>query len=247
MEKKNTVLLTVIAVATLLVAVVGATFAYFTATSSVDGAGNTTDVKTRAEVGGVELKLASNTATTDGDINYPGGYVVNGATVTAKSTNATDNYKVNYALNGTITNNTDTALNYKIYQTTSAASGDIVSGCTMRQYQDGTEIRYTYLPEGSITTTCTVNSTITGGTVIKSGTVAAATVAGDTTTPGTETIKVSSSDVASMALTSTNAGASTYYYLVVEYPDTGAAQAAAGKGITATLSSVSDATSTVAE
>ena len=32
MEKKNMVLLTVIAVATLLVAVVGATFAYFTAT-----------------------------------------------------------------------------------------------------------------------------------------------------------------------------------------------------------------------
>ena len=31
MEKKNTILLTVIAVATLLVAVVGATFAYFTA------------------------------------------------------------------------------------------------------------------------------------------------------------------------------------------------------------------------
>ena len=34
MEKKNTLLLTVIAVATLLVAVVGATFAYFTATST---------------------------------------------------------------------------------------------------------------------------------------------------------------------------------------------------------------------
>ena len=31
MEKKNTVLLTVIAIATLLVAMVGATFAYFTA------------------------------------------------------------------------------------------------------------------------------------------------------------------------------------------------------------------------
>ena len=34
MEKKNTILLTVIAVATLLVAVVGATFAYFTATAT---------------------------------------------------------------------------------------------------------------------------------------------------------------------------------------------------------------------
>ena len=36
MEKKNMVLLTVIAVATLLVAVVGATFAYFTATITDD-------------------------------------------------------------------------------------------------------------------------------------------------------------------------------------------------------------------
>lgn len=37
MERKNTMLLTVIAIATLLVAVVGATFAYFTATIESDG------------------------------------------------------------------------------------------------------------------------------------------------------------------------------------------------------------------
>lgn len=36
MERKNTVLLTVVAVATLLVAVVGATFAYFTATGTIN-------------------------------------------------------------------------------------------------------------------------------------------------------------------------------------------------------------------
>jgi predicted ribosomally synthesized peptide with SipW-like signal peptide len=42
MERKNTVLLTVIAVATLLVAVVGATFAYFTATSSGPNTSNLT-------------------------------------------------------------------------------------------------------------------------------------------------------------------------------------------------------------
>ena len=49
MEKKNTILLTVIAVATLLVAVVGATFAYFTATNSTSGEGGTTDVTTAAK------------------------------------------------------------------------------------------------------------------------------------------------------------------------------------------------------
>jgi len=49
MDKKNTMLLTVIAVATLLVAVVGATFAYFTATAQNQGetinvTGSTTSV-----------------------------------------------------------------------------------------------------------------------------------------------------------------------------------------------------------
>lgn len=47
MEKKNTILLTVIAIATLLVAVVGATFAYFTAqVSTAENDNATTNVKT---------------------------------------------------------------------------------------------------------------------------------------------------------------------------------------------------------
>lgn len=49
MEKKNTILLTVIAIATLLVAVVGATFAYFTATiTTTNDANNTVTAKTYA-------------------------------------------------------------------------------------------------------------------------------------------------------------------------------------------------------
>ena len=50
MEKKNTILLTVIAIATLLVAVVGATFAYFTASVSTNegnGGTGTTTVKSK--------------------------------------------------------------------------------------------------------------------------------------------------------------------------------------------------------
>lgn len=53
MDKKNTMLLTVIAVATLLVAVVGATFAYFTATNEASGS-TTANVTTEA-VGTVAL------------------------------------------------------------------------------------------------------------------------------------------------------------------------------------------------
>lgn len=64
MDKKNTILLTVIAVATLLVAVVGATFAYFTAqagagaSAKVDVQTNTTD--TAMFQGFKELKIDAN-------------------------------------------------------------------------------------------------------------------------------------------------------------------------------------------
>ena len=58
MEKKNTILLTVIAVATLLVAVVGATFAYFTATTQTGTGAGTTATDTATTVGGTNLELA---------------------------------------------------------------------------------------------------------------------------------------------------------------------------------------------
>ena len=48
MEKKNTVLLTVIAIATLLVAVVGATFAYFASNSSNDASATITTTTAKA-------------------------------------------------------------------------------------------------------------------------------------------------------------------------------------------------------
>ena len=53
MDKKNTMLLTVIAVATLLVAVVGATFAFFTATNEAKG--TTTVSATTEKVGAVTV------------------------------------------------------------------------------------------------------------------------------------------------------------------------------------------------
>lgn len=61
MEKRNTLLLTVIAIATLLVAVVGATFAYFATTQEIS-ANIPVNVATASS-------SASFTATTDGDIN----------------------------------------------------------------------------------------------------------------------------------------------------------------------------------
>ena len=91
MEKKNTVLLTVIAVATLLVAVVGATFAYFTASNSYtgDAAGNV-NVNTATE--SADLVLNVDKVTGSNNIFYPGTKNFVGATASAsfKDNNAPD-------------------------------------------------------------------------------------------------------------------------------------------------------------
>ena len=66
-NKKNTILLTVIAVATLLVAVVGATFAYFTASGAQGTTGNvtvSTGTAASSEFGGIKaLNLSADAST----------------------------------------------------------------------------------------------------------------------------------------------------------------------------------------
>ena len=94
-KKGNTVLLTVIAVATLLVAVVGATFAYFTASVAGNDTASSVVVKT-AQIGtitytnGNEVKL---------DNAYPGATSETKTFTVAADTSATAN--VNYSLNWT--------------------------------------------------------------------------------------------------------------------------------------------------
>lgn len=82
MEKKNTILLTVIAIATLLVAVVGATFAYFTAQVNTTGtAGNEkVEVKTYA-LTQVEMERGSKVKS---EGMYPGSVLAKDFTITAK-------------------------------------------------------------------------------------------------------------------------------------------------------------------
>ena len=113
MEKKNTVLLTVIAIATLLVAVVGATFAYFGA-STTNTASSTVKVETKpADVfnatGGSTVSLtvnASDMQQADGDDGFnvkKEGTASNAITVslTAGSGKATCEYNVTYTPNVT--------------------------------------------------------------------------------------------------------------------------------------------------
>lgn len=69
MEKKNVIFLSVIAVATLLTAVIGTTFAYFTANFSVSNAGNATSTVQTKTLSGVTVTLG---APISGNPVYPG-------------------------------------------------------------------------------------------------------------------------------------------------------------------------------
>ncbi len=84
MEKKNTILLTVIAIATLLVAVVGATFAYFTAqvTPVDDEAKRTTTVKTYVLP---SAKMTMGDEITSADL-YPGGKIARSLVINGECT-----------------------------------------------------------------------------------------------------------------------------------------------------------------
>lgn len=79
MEKKNVIFLSVIAVATLLTAVIGTTFAYFTASITTSNADNSnTTVKTKVIAGAV-MDMGSKVAVTDA---LPGYKTVKPITVT---------------------------------------------------------------------------------------------------------------------------------------------------------------------
>ena len=119
MEKKNMVLLTVIAVATLLVAVVGATFAYFTATSTTSGNDTTTSATT------AQLATLSWTAEDTGRSPqvYPGFKAFQAYTLAAGGTGS-----ARYQLK--LTANVDPAfksgdVTYSIYKATSEVTSSL--------------------------------------------------------------------------------------------------------------------------
>ena len=234
MEKKNTILLTVIAVATLLVAVVGATFAYFTATTGAGDPNDTATTGTATTVGGVNLVMTADTSSND--IAYPGGYVVAGVNVTATNSDTTNNYTTTYQVNGTITNNTKTQLNWTLYRVTSSIANPVTPDSCQRQEAaqgDGTT-RYWYED-------CTLDASLTGDTYkVTKGTAAAATTAGtpqETTVTATgETLDVDA-----------DSDATVYYYLVVEYPNNASAPQDADQGqtISVILTNVSNGSSVV--
>ena len=230
MEKKNTILLTVIAVATLLVAVVGATFAYFTATTQGNGKG-TQSTNTTTSVGSVKLNYSDSTS--GGDLKYPGGIIVQSGTVTSAVEGAgsfTGTYKVKATVDASALTSDNTVVTAKLYKLDRAVSGDLVTGCTMTPSVSNGTTTYAY-------SGCAVNSSITGTPVAQAS------------TEDGEDVMVLTSSTIDFTNISSSSNHTAYYYLVVEYENNeGAAQNEdMGKSVLVTIDGVVEAQSAAAQ
>lgn len=191
MDKKNMILLTVIAVATLLIAVVGATFAYFTASTNLTNGGQTSTATT-SQLSDVGLSVTADLSYES--MAYPGGFSVVGVKAeTSKGATDTHNYRISYNVDMEFTNETGTALTWTLYEKSSQLTN--ADSCTLQENNETAgETHYWY--------TCTTTNDY--GTQVQTGTVAA----------GANAVRVSTTALESLDTTN-----STYYYLVVNYPN----------------------------
>lgn len=183
MEKKNTVLLTVIAVATLLVAVVGATFAYFSA--SVEGTFTETQLKA-AELG----ITFTGTKEIVNDSIEPGWSDTKEFTV-----ENTSDYDMTFDINwtGTVNNFTATEdLTYSIAASYVASTNDSYTTASTVQMLDKTDTTNYNKVAASTKVAFAVNGTLpTGGSVVYPTATEGNPVVGEPTiTPSTDTVKI---------------------------------------------------------
>ena len=217
MERKNMVLLTVIAVATLLVAVVGATFAYFTATITDQrdvGTGQGAANVTAADKPGsliIEKSDHQFGSFNNTDI-YPGHKELIELKITSEDTNTTDTY-FNIVYDGT---NTFTAnsIEFKIYESTLplTEAEDGIFECTKHsELQDG-EATTAGAGNYKFYETCTLKSDLE-----KSGAQPIVTKPLSNSAGKTKTIL--NGDLP-FVITGDATRKTIYYYVVVEYKDT---------------------------
>lgn len=217
MERKNTILLTVIAVATLLVAVVGATFAYFTATIQDDrtadnGNGSTNitagQVANTTVVANVEGAAGKFTAT---DV-YPGHKEVAALQVSATGA-AGSKTVVDFEYD--VTTNDLGASNVKVSlykSTTKIETTENYFACQHKVETVDNENRYSE--------TCTDKSV---GTLVKETTL---TGGAQKVVLGQDTITTTAADTEETV----------YYYVVVEFVNNGNQDTVMGKSLAGTVS-----------
>ena len=162
MERKNTILLTVIAIATLLVAVVGATFAYFTA--SVTGDGNT-DNKNTSTVNTAVLASVDYSNGTNFDLAeaLPGAKGIQTFTVTPSGDNGGKGI-YNITLTPDNANTLLTNVKYTLYKVAKAnATANKIEVENVGTVQNGNQYTATdtFKTTGTLTTVKTGNITDT--------------------------------------------------------------------------------------
>lgn len=222
MEKKNTILLTVIAIATLLVAVVGATFAYFTAQVTTTNNGqNTTDVKTAA-LASATMDMGSKVTAND---VYPGAKVVKSVNVKGSCEEGVASCTaVEAVISVTETIDRDifgTDVEWALYKSKDAfACRNVVDSSTSEPP----------IVSGSTTTTTNTYKMVS---TCKVGTITDATSDDDfkalPDVDFTTMTKVISSDSANSATIPVDGTTNDNYYLVVTYKDNGNQNAQQGQ------------------
>ncbi len=224
MERKNMVLLTVIAVATLLVAVVGATFAYFTAQvtesrTDKDGKGSTelnTAVLTNSTIVANVDNQAGSFKTSD---IYPGHMEVAAmkVSITTNGGESAKKFTVPFIYN--VTKNTiGKNVKYYLYRTENQpTSADL--GCTIETSDDAEEGKVKYSEtctfENAESTIAENNTTTLGGqtlTLIATDTLTGPVL--DANANGKETIQIVDE------ISTAESQKDMYYYFVVEFVDT---------------------------
>ena len=234
------VLLTVIAVATLLVAVVGATFAYFTATA-------TTNPSDKAEATVTTNKLDGATITFTSEkqlqmLDYPGGLAVYGAKATIAKQDEGDNneYQATFNLKITYTNKTQTPLDWTLYMVESSydnLDATQTTTCKLRKKIVGNDLQLWYSDlegddptndagcKGEAITTKLTNTlqakTIASGKLLANKTDQV--IDKNSTEDEEEYKKESGADLANRAI-NTDDKQDKYYYLAVKYPNQNANQ-----------------------
>lgn len=225
MEKKNTILLTVIAIATLLVAVVGATFAYFTAQVTSDKAGNNNQTNvTTAAFASAEMAMGDKVTATD---IAPGAKVIKvvevKGTCPASATNGCTDVKADVKVTQDIPAAFGTDVTWKLYKSADIDNPD--------KDADG------YTPE-TVTCTQTLKPEVLDATTNKYTTVSKCTKGSGTVlfdnTGDTEVNNIAANLGSEVTLTGTGnekvytdtvkGGQTHYFYLVVDYANQSAPQ-----------------------
>ena len=253
--------------ATLLVAVVGATFAYFTATNDTKGSTESNANVTTKEVGGTTFTLTNDSTWTKNKLDYPGGIALLRAVANAKKSNGNDTntYDFSYDLSLTGTSGITTALNWHLYELDQNAETTLsevlgtkfgIDSCKLVSDTKTTgETRYYYTNDGQpyeeeIGTDKDCNATTLG----ISTQLSEYEIAGGTLTSGTwvDTVK-SNKDMSHISSTlkdvsDSSSGVSKYYYLVLEYPNSNTDQKEdIGDTINVTFSLADDSVKVVAK